>query len=95
MSRWFTTFLCRFNHISRFINWDLSQSFHIKLSVLALCFATLHAISNLTGTFVFGSMASRQKYVAVLLGEDAVLRSYADYVRSRLGWSGLTALISF
>lgn len=95
MSRWFATFLRRFNHISRFINWDLSQSFHIKMSILALCFATLHAIGHLTGSFVFGSMASRQKYVAVILGQDAVPRSYADYVRSRPGWSGLTALVSF
>jgi dual oxidase len=92
MSRWFSTFLRRFEHISRFINWDLSQSFHIKMSVVALFFATLHAIGHLSGSFYFGSMASRQQNVAVVIGQDAVPRAYIDYIRSLPGWSGLTAL---
>lgn len=92
MSRWFSTFLRRFNHVSRFINWDLFQSFHIKMSIVALALATLHAIGHLTGSFVFGSMTSRQQNVAALLGEDAVPRSYSDFVRSRPGWSGIVSL---
>jgi dual oxidase len=95
MSRWFLTFLRRYYFISRFINWDLSQSFHIKMSIVALFFATLHAIGHLSGSFVFGSMASRQPAVAVVLGQDTVPRAYADYVRSLPGWTGLTALGSF
>ncbi|KAF2651888.1 hypothetical protein K491DRAFT_636730 [Lophiostoma macrostomum CBS 122681] len=95
MSRWFSTFLRRYYFISRFINWDLSQSFHIKMSIVALFFATLHAIGHLSGSFVFGSMTHRQPAVAVVLGQDAVPRSYADYVRSLPGWTGLTALGSF
>ena len=95
MSRWLATFLRRFYFISRFVNWDLSQSFHIKMSVLALCFATLHAIGHLSGTFVFGSMASRQDAVANVIGQDAVPRSYHDYVRSLPGWTGLTAISCF
>ncbi|KAF1954263.1 hypothetical protein CC80DRAFT_526931 [Byssothecium circinans] len=81
--------------VSRFINWDLSQSFHIKMSIVALVFATLHAIGHLSGSFVFGSMPSRQENVAVVLGEDAVPRSYIDYVQSLPGWTGLTALGCF
>ncbi|KAF2113836.1 FAD-binding domain-containing protein [Lophiotrema nucula] len=95
MSRWFATFFRRFEHISRFIDWDLSQSFHIKMSIVALFFATLHAIGHLSGSFVFGSMASRQPAVAIVLGQDAVPRQYIDYVRTLPGWSGLTALGCF
>ncbi|KAH7413720.1 FAD-binding domain-containing protein [Phaeosphaeria sp. MPI-PUGE-AT-0046c] len=95
MSRWLATFLRRFYFISRFVNWDLSQSFHIKMSIMALCLATLHAIGHLSGSFVFGSMPSRQEAVANVIGQDAVPRSYSDYVRSLPGWTGLTALSCF
>lgn len=95
MSRWLSTFLRRFYFISRFINWDVSQSFHIKMSIAGLCFATLHAIGHLSGSFVFGSMAGRQQNVAAVLGQDAVPRAYIDYVRSLPGWSGLTAISLF
>ncbi|KAF2021262.1 hypothetical protein BU24DRAFT_383304 [Aaosphaeria arxii CBS 175.79] len=95
MSRWFSTWLRRFQHISRFINWDLSQSFHIKMSCVGLFFATLHAIGHLTGSFVFGSKASRQQNVAAVIGQDAVPKSYHDYVKSTPGWTGLTAIGCF
>lgn len=95
MSRWLSTFLRRFYFISRFVNWDLSQSFHIKMSIVALFFATLHAIGHLTGSFVFGSRPNRQDAVAVIVGQDGVPRSYGDYVRSLPGWTGLTALSCF
>ena len=95
MSRWLSTFLRRFYSISRFINWDVSQSFHIKMSIVALFFATLHAIGHLSGSFVFGSMAHRQESVAGVIGADAVPRSYIDYVRSLPGWTGLTAIGCF
>jgi dual oxidase len=95
MSRWLATFLRRFYFISRFVNWDLSQSFHVKMSILALCLATLHAIGHLSGSFVFGSMAGRQDAVANVIGQDAVPRAYIDYVRSLPGWTGLTSLSCF
>ncbi|KAF2626340.1 hypothetical protein BU25DRAFT_492114 [Macroventuria anomochaeta] len=92
MSRWLSTFLRRFYFISRVINWDFSQSFHIKMSIVALFFAKLHALGHLARSFVFGSMAHRQDSVAVVLGADAVPRSYIDYVRSLAGWTSLTAI---
>ncbi|KAF4553416.1 Ferric reductase NAD-binding domain-containing protein 1 [Elsinoe fawcettii] len=92
MSRWYSTFMRRFYYISRFINWDRSQSFHIKISIAALVLATTHAIGHLSGTFVYGSRPNRQNAVGVLLGPDAVPRPYVVYVRSLPGWSGLTAL---
>jgi dual oxidase len=95
MSRWLATFLRRFYFISKFINWDLSQSFHVKMSCVGLFFATVHVIGHLSGSFVFGSMTSRQDRVAIVVGADAVPRAYIDYVRSTPGWTGLTAISCF
>ena len=92
MSRWTATWMRRVPHVTRFINWDLSQEFHIKMSIVALVLVTLHALGHLTGSFVYGSMSSRQDAVAALLGPEAVPRPYVAYVRSTPGWSGLTAI---
>ncbi|QDS73101.1 hypothetical protein FKW77_000663 [Venturia effusa] len=92
MSRWFATACRRFYYLSRFVDWDRHQSFHVWMACVALFFATLHAIGHLAGTFVFGSSASRQDAVAVVLGAGAVPRSYTSYLRSLPGWSGLVAL---
>lgn len=92
MSRYFSTFLRRWYYISRFINWDLSQRFHIVISCVALSLASLHAIGHLSGTFNWGSRSNREPAVANLLGEDAVPRAYVDFVRSTPGWTGLAAL---
>lgn len=95
MSRHFSTFLRRSYWISRFINWDLSQAFHIKMSICGLFFASLHAIGHLTGTFLYGSRRSRQDAVAALLGPEAIPRPYSAYVSSLPGWTGVTALGTF
>lgn len=92
MSRYFSTFMRKWYYVSRFINWDLGQSFHIKMSCAALALATLHAIGHLTGSFNWGSRQSNQDEVAALLGPDAVPRPYVRYVRSLPGWTGVTAL---
>lgn len=49
MSRYISTFARKSYYLSRFINWDLSQSFHIIISIVAISFASLHAIGHLTG----------------------------------------------
>ncbi|KAL8887031.1 MAG: hypothetical protein Q9205_004511 [Flavoplaca limonia] len=92
MSRWFATFARQFYHLSQFVNWDRSQSFHIKMSLVAMVFATLHAIGHLTGSFVFGSTSSRRDVVMNVLGQEM---SYGDYVASRPGWTGITAIACF
>jgi len=92
MSRWFSTLSRQSSALTRIINFDLSQSFHIKISILALGLGTLHAIGHLTGSFVFGSMTSREDAVESVLGEGSVPRSYVDFVRTRPGWTGLAAL---
>ena len=92
MSRHFATFLRRSYLISRFINWDFSQAFHITMSICGLFFASLHAIGHLTGTFLYGSRTSREGAVAAVLGPDAVPRPYVAYVRSLPGWTGIVSL---
>ena len=92
MSRFFSTFLRRWYYISRFVNWDLSQRFHMVISCVALGLATLHAIGHLSGSFVFGSRVNREPAVANVIGQDLVPRPYIDYVRSLPGFTGLTAL---
>nr|POE66647.1 dual oxidase 1 [Quercus suber] len=92
MSRWISTVMRKSYHISRVINWDLSQSFHVKISCVSIILATLHAIGHLSGSFVFGSRSDRETAVATLLGPDAVPKPYMSYIRSRPGWTGLAAL---
>lgn len=95
MSRHFSTFLRKNYLISRLINWDLSQEFHIRMSITGLVLATMHAISHLSGTLVQGSSASRQEAVARILGPESVPRTYGSYVRSLPGWTGIVALLCF
>ncbi|KAL4727936.1 hypothetical protein ACLX1H_004635 [Fusarium chlamydosporum] len=92
MSRYFSTWLRRSYHISRFFNWDLSQEFHIRISCVAILLATLHAIGHLTGSFVHGSDPANEDAVADALGPDMVPRPYIEYVRSLPGFTGITAL---
>ncbi|KAJ5011127.1 Superoxide-generating NADPH oxidase heavy chain subunit A [Colletotrichum sp. SAR 10_99] len=92
MSRYFSTFLRRSYRVSRFVNWDLGQAFHVKISIVALTLATLHAIGHLTGSFYHGSRPANQDGVAAVLGPDMVPRPYVEYVRSLPGFTGITAL---
>ncbi|KAK4501914.1 hypothetical protein PRZ48_007723 [Zasmidium cellare] len=92
MSRHLATFLRRNYALSRFINWDFSQKFHIYMSICGLFFASLHAIGHLTGSMLYGSRPAQQDDVARYLGPDSVPRPYIVYVRSLPGWTGITAL---
>ncbi|GJC89150.1 dual oxidase 1 [Colletotrichum liriopes] len=95
MSRYFSTWMRRSYYVSRFVNWDLSQAFHVKISIAALAFATLHAIGHLTGSFYHGSRPQNQDRVAEVLGPDMVPRPYVGYVRTLPGATGIAALGSF
>ncbi|KAF2171030.1 hypothetical protein M409DRAFT_19003 [Zasmidium cellare ATCC 36951] len=92
MSRHLATFLRRNYALSRFINWDFHQKFHIYMSICGLFFASLHAIGHLTGSMLYGSRPSHQDAVARYLGPNSVPRPYIVYVRSLPGWTGITAL---
>ncbi|CEH15046.1 Ferric reductase, NADH/NADPH oxidase and related proteins [Ceraceosorus bombacis] len=91
MSRWLLTLLRQFYWLSRFIDSDLHQAFHIYMSILSLSLATLHAIGHLTGSFIFGSRRNleAQDALQTYLGDER--RRYIDYVRSLPGWTGLTS----
>lgn len=80
MSRWFATFCRRSYLASQVINWDLSQSFHIKMSSIALVLCLIHSIAHLTGTFVYGSSSNRQSHIQAYLGAKYIRRSYADFM---------------
>ncbi|KAL8419195.1 hypothetical protein RB594_002415 [Gaeumannomyces avenae] len=92
MSRYTSTFFRKSYRVSRLVNWDFSQAFHVRISMAALVLATLHAIGHLTGSFNWGSRPENEDAVAALLGPDAVPRPYVAYVRSVPGFTGLTAL---
>ncbi|GAB7365695.1 hypothetical protein MBLNU230_g7034t1 [Neophaeotheca triangularis] len=95
MSRHFATFMRRSYTVSRFANWDLTQSFHIKMACAGLFFATLHAIGHLAGDMLYSTRPSREQQLEDLLGPDAVPMSYVDWVRALPGWTGIVALSSF
>lgn len=96
MSRYFSTFVKRWYFASRYTSVLFSHEFHISVSCLGLAQATLHALGHLAaGTFRHGSNPSFQTAVAGVLGQDAVPRTYIDYVRSLPGWTGLTAIGMF
>lgn len=95
MSRWLSTFLRRFWTVSRFVNWDLSQAFHIYLSCVGLFFATLHAIAHLTGDILYSSRPGQASDVAAYFGEEILPLTYGDWVRSLPGWTGITCILMF
>ncbi|KAE8233890.1 hypothetical protein CF326_g1072 [Tilletia indica] len=89
MSRWIATLLRRSYLISRFINADFHQSFHVRLSIVGLLLATIHAIGHLTGTFLYSSRPGQAQDV---IAAGKPVRSYRDYVSTLPGWSGLVSL---
>lgn len=92
MCRWFSTLMRRFYWVSRVVDWDLSQSFHMWMACLSLFFATLHALSHLTGTFLTGSRPNRQPAVATLLGNNETPMTYNSFLKTLPGWSGIVSL---
>ena len=97
MARYFSTMLRRSYRISRFINWDLSQEFHMYLAIFATILGTLHGIAHLTGDFVWISNAYRPTRLDALLGPPNVreFNTYRDLVGSLPGITGILALAFF
>ncbi|KAF1823942.1 uncharacterized protein K489DRAFT_316081 [Dissoconium aciculare CBS 342.82] len=92
MSRWASAWMRRSRYLCRVVNWDVSQSFHIKMAVTAIGLGTLHAIGHMAGTFVYGSKPDRQPAVAAAIGANFVPMTYSNYLRLVPGWTGLAAL---
>jgi predicted ferric reductase len=92
MSRWASAWMRRSRYLCRVVNWDVSQSFHIKMAITTLILGTLHAIGHMAGTFVYGSMPDRQAAVAAAIGAERVPMTYTSYLRLTPGWTGLATL---
>ncbi|KAK0527022.1 hypothetical protein OC842_005001 [Tilletia horrida] len=92
MSRWIATLLRRSYTLSRFINADFHQGFHVRMAIVGLLLATLHAIGHLTGTFLY---SSRPGQIQALIAADKPVRSYRDYVATLPGWTGIVSLALF
>lgn len=93
MSRIFSTAMRSSYHLSRFINWDLSQAFHIYMAIFATFLGTLHGIAHLTGDFIWIANAYRPQQLESLLGPKPW--TYRDLIRSRPGITGIIALFCF
>jgi predicted ferric reductase len=92
MSRWASAWMRRSRYLCRVVNWDVSQSFHIKMAIAALGLGTLHAIGHMAGTFVYGSRPERQSAVAEVIGAERVPMTYTSYLKLTPGWTGLAVL---
>lgn len=92
MSRYFATFIRRFRYVPRIINWDRSGSTHIWMAVAGLGLSTLHAIGYLTGSFVHGSKPAHQPEVQKIFDPDRAPSSYAQFIKTLPGWTGVVAL---
>ncbi|PHH91508.1 hypothetical protein CDD83_177 [Cordyceps sp. RAO-2017] len=93
-SRYLSTLLRRFYHLSRFCNWDLSRRFHVRISCVALVLVAFHALGHLAGTFVHGSRRASRESVAKILGAHRIGGDgrYVDFLVSVPGLTGLAAL---
>ncbi|KLT40571.1 hypothetical protein CC85DRAFT_287297 [Cutaneotrichosporon oleaginosum] len=94
MARYLSTMLRMSYSISRFVNFDLSQNFHIYMAVLATFLGTVHGIAHLTGDFIWIANSYRPEQLQALLGDGASW-GYRDLIKSRAGLTGIIALASF
>ena len=86
-SRRLATFLRRWRFVSRFINWDRSQHFHVCMAVTLVVFALLHSLSHLTGDFVRAAGSE-----SPLLSNFPQPITYRAMIGTRAGVTGLIAL---
>lgn len=94
MARYLSTMLRLSYKVSRFINFDLSQDFHIYMAIWATFLGTVHGIAHLTGDFVWIANKYRPEPLQDLLGNNASW-GYRDLIKSRPGITGILALACF
>jgi predicted ferric reductase len=98
MSRHFATFLrgqsAQSYWLGKFVNWDLSRGFHVKMSILALTLATLHGIGHLAGTMYYSSQPEHQGALFPALGPYEK-PAYVDKVGTLPGITGIASLGCF
>lgn len=94
MARYLATMLRLSYSVSRFVNFDLSQEFHIYMAIWATFLGTVHGIAHLAGDFVWIANDYRPEPLTDLLGANAAW-SYRDLIKSRPGITGILALAFF
>ncbi|TXT05069.1 hypothetical protein VHUM_03889 [Vanrija humicola] len=96
MARYFSTILRQSYRVSRIINWDLSQEFHIYMAIWATFLGTLHGIAHLAGDFIWIGNDYRPQKLDNLLGEDRKgFHHYRHLVASLPGITGIISLFCF
>ncbi|KAK5955294.1 hypothetical protein OHC33_003976 [Knufia fluminis] len=95
MSRWLVTLLRNSAYLSGVINFDKFRSFHIRMAICAFVLSLLHTIGHVSGTLVHGSDPKFRVAVLELLGNKFEEISYAAFVFSLPGWTGIVALVIF
>lgn len=90
-SRALGTWLRRWKTCSRFVNWDLSQVFHIQMAIVALVFTILHVVGHLGGSFVHLSRSRPGEAAATLHNFHLTEPKYARLVTSLPGMTGILA----
>lgn len=95
-NRYLSTFLRRSYHISRFINWDLSQRFHVQMAVVVVILSTIHTAGHLAGTFVRVSSLPGGVVPVIVYPTTTTTTggpsTYRDYLAAPASLSGLLAL---
>jgi len=95
MSRWTVTLLRNSAYLSGVINFDKFRTFHIRMAICAFVLSLGHTIGHLSGTFVHGSNAKYRVAVIELLGDKFRDVTYADFIYSLPGWTGVVAMVNF
>lgn len=92
-SRTLGTWLRRWRTLSRFINWDLSQIFHIQMAIVAFVFTTLHVVAHLGGTYVHLSRSAPGQAVATLHRFQIKQPTYSRIIVALPSITGLLSLV--
>ncbi|CCG82319.1 Putative uncharacterized protein [Taphrina deformans PYCC 5710] len=91
-SRTLGTWLRQLPFLSKFVNWDLSQVFHMQMAITALFFSTLHVVAHLGGTFVAITRSSAGRTAATLHNFRSQKPRYTDLLQSLPGLTGIIAV---
>lgn len=94
-SRALGTWLRKWEACSRFINWDLSQSFHIRMAIVAAFFTVLHVIGHIGGTFAHLSRSAPGVAARTLNNFKFQEPTYSVILSSIPAITGISALLMF
>lgn len=94
MSRWLAT-VSRYFSSREYVNWDRYRYFHIRMAITALALSILHTCGHVFGTFPNALKPDHREAVDRLIGSKMSHISWAQFLLSRPGWTGVSALMIF